>query len=197
MKPRIVAIGASTGGPSAVAAILGDRINPLPLPVLLVIHASRSMSQTMAEWLNSVIPAEVTEAVSGEPIPGAGEARVIVAPADRHLVVRDGKLWLTRGPERHGCRPSVDELFESVARELGPRAIGCLLTGMGRDGAEGLLAMKRAGAMTLAQDEASSVVFGMPREAIRLGAARRVLALGDFAPTISSLARLERAGGAS
>jgi two-component system chemotaxis response regulator CheB len=92
-------------------------------------------------------------------------------------------------PERHSCRPSVDLLFMSVAREIGPGAIGCLLTGMGRDGAEGLLAMRQAGATTLAQDEATSVVFGMPREAIRLWAADRVLPLGDFDEVLSALAR--------
>jgi two-component system chemotaxis response regulator CheB len=103
--------------------------------------------------------------------------------------VRDGRLRLTSDPERYSCRPSVDTLFESVAREIGAAAIGCLLTGMGRDGAEGLLAMKRAGATTLAQDEATSVVFGMPREAIRLGAADRVLPLSEFDETLAALAR--------
>ena len=109
---------------------------------------------------------------------------VFLAPPDKHLIVRDGRLYLTFGPERHSCRPSVDVLFESVAREIGAAAVGCLLTGMGRDGAEGLLAMKQRGALTLAQDEATSVVFGMPREAIRLGAATRVLSIQDFAQVI-------------
>jgi two-component system chemotaxis response regulator CheB len=108
---------------------------------------------------------------------------------ERHMAVREGRIRLTNDAERHSCRPSVDVLFDSVAREIGPCAIGCLLTGMGRDGAEGLLAMKRAGAVTLAQDEASSVVFGMPREAIRLGAADRVLPLGDFNEALTALAR--------
>jgi two-component system chemotaxis response regulator CheB len=113
---------------------------------------------------------------------------VIMAPAEVHLVVSRGKLRLTSDPERHSCRPSVDTLFESVARELGRYAIACLLTGMGKDGALGMLAARQAGAFTIAQNEASSVVFGMPGEAVRLGAAERVLPLEQIAPTLVELA---------
>ncbi|AKT43673.1 CheB methylesterase domain-containing protein [Chondromyces crocatus] len=187
VRPRLIAIGASTGGPRAVAAVLGDRLHPISIPVLLVLHVSQPLGSTVIAWLDSVIPATVTEARHGEPLPGPREARVIMAPADRHLIVRGGRLWLTDDPHAHDCRPSVDVLLHSVAEAYGARAVGCLLTGMGRDGAEGLLAMQRAGAMTLAQDEASSTVFGMPREAIRIGAARKVLPLSDIAPTISAL----------
>ena len=116
-----------------------------------------------------------------------------MAPPDRHLYVEGGRLCLSSGPERHSCRPSVDVLFESVAREIGPAAIGCLLTGMGKDGAAGLLEMKRAGGMTLAQDEETSVVYGMPREAIRLGAAQRILPLPAFAKTLIALATTHHA----
>jgi two-component system chemotaxis response regulator CheB len=111
-----------------------------------------------------------------------------MAPPDRHLVVRQGRLRLTQDPERHSCRPSVDVLLESLAREVGAGVVGCLLTGMGRDGAEGLLALRRAGARTFAQDEATSVVFGMPREAIALGAAERVVPLPVLAPALIALA---------
>jgi two-component system, chemotaxis family, protein-glutamate methylesterase/glutaminase len=114
---------------------------------------------------------------------------VRMAPGNRHLVVRSGRLRLVDGPERHSCRPSVDELFESVARELGAAAIGCLLTGMGRDGAEGLAALRRTGAATVVEDESSCVVFGMPREAIRLGAAQHVLELTEIPPLLTALAR--------
>ena len=110
-----------------------------------------------------------------------------MAPPDRHLELCGRRLRLTDAPERHACRPSVDVLFESVAREAGSRAIGCLLTGMGRDGAAGLLAMRQAGGFTLAQDEASSVVYGMPREAALLGAADAVLPLDQIAPTLLAL----------
>jgi two-component system chemotaxis response regulator CheB len=103
-------------------------------------------------------------------------------------VLCQGKLRLTHDLERNSCRPSIDVLFESFAQELGAEGAGCLLTGMGKDGAAGLLAIRRAGGRTLAQDEATSVVFGMPREAILLGAAEQVLALDRIGPTLGVLA---------
>lgn len=186
---KLVAMGASTGGPAAVVEILRGLPKTFPLPVLLVLHIGKPFGEGFAEWLGNELPMPVAQAIDGEPLPRPGRPRVVLARPDRHLVVRDGRLRLTSDAERHSCRPSVDILFESVARELGTAAIGCLLTGMGRDGAEGLLAMRRAGATTLAQDEATSVVFGMPREAIRLGAADRVLPLSDFDETLVALAR--------
>jgi len=103
-------------------------------------------------------------------------------------VVCNGRLRLTSDPERHSCRPSIDVLFESLAREMGQQTIACLLTGMGKDGASGLLAIRQAGGRTIAQDQATSVVFGMPQEAIHLGAAEWVLGLDEFAPALVSLA---------
>jgi two-component system chemotaxis response regulator CheB len=126
----------------------------------------------------------------GAPLASA-TGRVIVAPGDRHLVVRDGRLRLTEEPERHSCRPSIDVLFESVAREHGASAVACLLTGMGKDGALGLLKIRQAGGMTMAQDEATSVIYGMPREAAMLGAARQVLRLGDIGPRLAALQGIE------
>ncbi|HYC69683.1 MAG TPA: chemotaxis-specific protein-glutamate methyltransferase CheB [Opitutaceae bacterium] len=187
--PRLVAIGASTGGPGAIVDILQNLPPGFPLPVLIVIHISHAFGTGFAEWLNGLSPFPVAFGRDGEPLPGPGACRVVLAPPDRHLVVRDGQVRLTRDPERHHCRPSVDVLFESVARELGSRAVACLLTGMGRDGASGLLAVSRAGGATLAQDESTSAVFGMPREAIRLGAARQVLRLDQIAPALAALAR--------
>lgn len=183
---QLIAVGASTGGPSAVAALLGALPATFPLPVLLVLHISPVFGATFLDWIGTRSSLPVAFGVDREPLPGPGVSRVIMAPPDRHLVVQGGCLRLTADPERHSCRPSVDVLFESIANELGPASVGCLLTGMGRDGATGLLAMKRAGAMTLAQDEATSIVFGMPREAIRLGAARLILPLDAIGPTISS-----------
>ncbi len=122
-----------------------------------------------------------------------------MAPPGKHLVVERGKLRLTLAPERHSCRPSVDVLFESVASELGALAAGCLLTGMGKDGAAGLLRIRHAGGLTIAQDEATSVIYGMPREAALLGAPERVLPLGEIGRAISALdpkAGHVRAGGA-
>lgn len=184
----LVAIGASTGGPGAVVDILQALPREFPLPILMVIHLSPLFGDGFAEWLNGVSPFPVTFARHGETVSPPGACRVVLAPPDQHLVLRDGRLHLTRDPERHSCRPSVDTLFESVARELGPRAIAALLTGMGRDGAAGLLAVRQAGGATLAQDESSSVVFGMPREAIRLGAAEQVLRLDQIAPALTTLA---------
>lgn len=185
---RCAAIGASTGGPAAIVRILQGLPPRFPLPILLVVHIGRPFGAAFAEWLDRESPLRVAHVADGEPLPPAGQARVLMAPPDVHLVLRQGRLYLTRDPERHSCRPSVDVLLESLARELGPRGIGCVLTGMGRDGAEGLLAVRRAGGATLTQDEATSTVFGMPREAIQLGAAERVLPLDRIAPALAALA---------
>jgi two-component system chemotaxis response regulator CheB len=195
VRRRLVAIGVSTGGPAALLDILCALPSSFPLPILLVIHIGQPFAAAFAEWLDGLVPLPVAYAEDGEPLPPAGEGRVVMAPAERHLVVRNGRLWLTADSERHSCRPSVDVLFESVAREIGAGAVACLLTGMGRDGAQGLLAVRRAGGVTLAQDEATSVVFGMPQEAIRLGAAGRVLPLSQFAPTLLQLAEFARPRG--
>ncbi len=185
---ELVAIGASTGGPAAIMHILNHLPRDFHLPLLVVIHLSHAFGPAFAEWLNGLSPIPVGFACDDERLPRPGERRVVLAPPDRHLVVRGGRLRLTLEAERHSCRPSVDLLFHSVAGELGSRAAACLLTGMGRDGAEGLLAIRRAGGLTFAQDEASSVVFGMPREAVRLDAAVRVLPLDQIAPALAGLA---------
>jgi two-component system chemotaxis response regulator CheB len=182
---RAVALGTSTGGPAALVELLGQLPEDFPLPILLVLHLAPSFEHAFAEWLGGHSNLRVERAVDRMPLPERGQARVILAPAQRHLELRNGLLRLLDGPERNACRPSVDCLFESVACDLGPAAIGCLLTGMGRDGAAGLLAMKQAGAMTVAQDEASSAVWGMPREAVLLDAARLVLPLSEMARTLT------------
>jgi two-component system chemotaxis response regulator CheB len=112
-----------------------------------------------------------------------------MAPPDHHLVVRGRRLHLSDQPERHSCRPSIDVLFESVAVAYGSRAVGCLLTGMGRDGAAGLLAIRRRGGATIAQDEATSVVYGMPREAVLLGAVDRLLPLPAIGAALGAATR--------
>lgn len=186
---ELVAIGTSTGGPAALMRLLPALPQEFSLPILLVVHIDPRFDASFLDWLEGISELPVHRVVDHMPLPRRGQRGLWLAPGDHHLVVRQGRLRLTQTRERNSCRPSADELFESVARELGPRAIGCLLTGMGADGAEGLLAMRRAGAMTLAQDEASSVVFGMPAEAIRRGAALRVLPLEGFAPSLAELAR--------
>jgi two-component system chemotaxis response regulator CheB len=183
----IVAIGASTGGPAAILEILRAIPTNFPLPILVVLHISEPFGTALAEWLDGQTPHRVQCAKAGDSIIN-GAGRVFLAPPNRHLVVHDGRLELTSDGERHSCRPSVDVLFESVAREFGPAAIACLLTGMGRDGATGLLDVRRAGGLTIAQDEATSAVFGMPREAIQLDAAERILPLQNIGPALSSLA---------
>jgi two-component system chemotaxis response regulator CheB len=185
---RAVAIGVSTGGPAALVEILGRLPPSFPLPILLVIHIGKLFAPAFAEWLNGKSAVRVSYAADGEPLPPYGTGRVLLAAPDSHLVLREGRLRLTQDPTRHSCRPSVDVLFHSLAEELGPNCAACLLTGMGKDGAEGLLAIRRAGGRTIAQDEATSVVFGMPREAILLGAAEQVLPLQSIASELGMLA---------
>jgi two-component system, chemotaxis family, protein-glutamate methylesterase/glutaminase len=174
---HLVAIGASTGGPAAVVDLLRAVPADLPVPILLVQHIGAAFASSYAEWLAGQTRHRVVCARDGEPVPAG---RVTMAPGDRHLTVRDGRLQLSDGPERHSCRPSVDVLFESVAVAYPGAATGCLLTGMGRDGAAGLLAMRRAGCRTIAQDEASCVVYGMPREAVLLDAVDEVLSPAEM-----------------
>jgi len=185
---RAIAIGVSTGGPAALVEILRGLPREFPIPILLVIHIGRLFAPAFAEWLDGQSPIHVGYAAEGELLPPLGRGTVLMASPDSHLVLRQGKLRLTRDPERHSCRPSVDVLFASLAQELGADCAACLLTGMGKDGAEGLLAIRRAGGTTIAQDEATSVVFGMPREAILLGAAQQVLPLEKIAPALGALA---------
>ena len=187
-RTSVIAIGGSTGGPAAMMEILRGLPANFPIPILLVIHISEPFGTAFTEWLDGQSKQRVRCAQDGEPLPSVGRAGVLMAPPGVHLVVERGRLRLTSGPERNSCRPSVDVLFESLAKEHGDETTACLLTGMGRDGAAGLLALRHAGALTFAQDEASSVVFGMPKEAIQMGAAGRVLALGDIAPALAALA---------
>jgi two-component system chemotaxis response regulator CheB len=185
-KIALVAIGASTGGPAAMLDLLRALPAPFPLPLLLAIHIGEPFGAAFAEWLDGQSAHRVALARDGEP--AASGAGLRVAPPNRHLTVAGGRLWLDEGPERNSCRPSVDVLFESVASCYGAMGAACLLTGMGRDGAAGLLAIRQAGGITIAQDEASSVVYGMPREAVQIGAAQRVLPLGAIAPALTELA---------
>jgi len=182
---ELIAIGASTGGPRAVVEVLQALPKNLAQPVLLVVHLSASFGTGFAEWLDSQSAHRVRFAADGQPLGGPG---VFLAPADRHLHVRQRRLHLCDGPERHSCRPSVDVLFESIAIDCGAAAAACLLTGMGGDGARGLLQIRKSGGFTIAQDEASCVVYGMPREAMLLGAARSILPLHEIGPALARAA---------
>lgn len=185
---RLAAMGASTGGPAALMTILRGLPPDFPLPILIVNHIGDKFGPLLADWLDSQSAIRVSCAVDGELLPEVGSGRAILAPPGWHIVLLRGRVYLTKDPERHSCRPSVDVLFESVAREIGNRGIACLLTGMGKDGAAGLLAVRQAGGRTMAQDEATSTIFGMPYEAIRIGAAERVVGLPEVAPALVALA---------
>ena len=177
---EIIAIGASTGGPEAIRTIL------LGLPanapgILIVQHMPPYFTGSFAKRLNDACPMEVREAEHGEEVsPGLA----LVAPGGKHLVLRPNRgqyrVEVKEGPPVHHQCPSADVLFHSVARHAGPDAAGVLLTGMGTDGARGLLAMKEAGAHTIAQSEETCIVFGMPREAIRIDAVTEIAPIGDI-----------------
>jgi two-component system chemotaxis response regulator CheB len=185
---RLAAVGGSTGSPAVIVDILRALPADFPAPVLLVIHINEPFGAAFAEWLDGQSPLRVRYAREGDRPAELGGV-VLMAPPGRHLVLRGGALRLVAGPERHSCIPSVDVLFESVAEEAGRDAVACLLTGMGRDGARGLQAIQRAGGATIAQDEATSVVFGMPREAILLGAADEVLPAQRIGPALVAATR--------
>lgn len=185
---RLVAIGASTGGPGAVRRVLTDLAPSFPVPILLVLHIGAPFDLTFADWLDAQSQHQVAFAVDGEPV-FDGPPRVLLAPAGQHMSIAEERIRLDAGPERHSCRPSIDVLFESLAAEIGSGAAGVLLTGMGRDGADGLLAIRRAGGHTIAQDEATSVVYGMPRAAAEIGAAGSILPLDAIGPALSRLVK--------
>jgi two-component system, chemotaxis family, protein-glutamate methylesterase/glutaminase len=180
----VLAIGASTGGTEAIAAVLARLPASTPGTVIAQ-HIPPEFSRAFAGRLNDSCAMEVREARDGDAIrPGLA----LIAPGDFHMTVRraGGKLFVNvkTGPRVCYQRPSVDVLFHSAAEAAGARAVGVILTGMGSDGAQGMLRMRQAGARTIAQDEASCVVFGMPREAIGLGAVEQVLPLNRIADAI-------------
>lgn len=185
---RLVAIGASAGGTEAIRAVLEQMPADAPA-VVLTQHIPGGFSRAFVERLDRHSPMLVREATDGELVlPG----HAYLPPGDHHLrVVRDGARWRCRidaGPPVNRHRPAVDVLFRSVARSAGANAIGVVLTGMGDDGARGLLEMREAGAATLVQDEASSVVWGMPGAAVRMGAAQETLALHHLPARLLELA---------
>jgi two-component system chemotaxis response regulator CheB len=184
---KLIIIGASTGGTEAIRAVL----EPLPAnspAILITQHMPGGFTRSFAERLNRLCNVTVKEASDGERVlPG----HAYIAPGDAHLqLARSGANYVARlddGPPVNRHRPSVDVLFHSAATQAGRNAIGVILTGMGKDGAAGLLEMRQAGSSTLAQDEASCVVFGMPREAIALGGAGEVIGLDDIPERLMAL----------
>lgn len=181
-RPRLIAIGSSTGGVEALQVLLGGFPADCP-PTLVVQHISARFAPAVARTLDQSCPPRI---IVAEPDMPLRDGHVYIAPGDdRHLTVGGtGSMLhqrLRRGEPVSGHLPSVDELFHSVAELIGAQAVGILLTGMGSDGAEGLLSLARSGALTIAQDEATCTVFGMPRAAIALGAAGVIAPLGTIA----------------
>jgi len=175
---EVVAIAASTGGPPAVGAVLRALPAGWPVPVLVVQHIGAGFDIGLVRYLEDCSPVPVSLAEDRRSLAGGG---VHVCPAERHLGVTAGKqLRVRAGEPIEGYRPSGNHLFRTVADVYGPGAAGVVLTGMGRDGAEGLVTLRRAGGLTIAQDQATSVVYGMPRQAVLRGAAEMVLPVEEI-----------------
>jgi len=190
VRPKIIGIGTSTGGPHALAEILPRLPANLPVPVVLVQHMPPIFTASLAEAMAAKCAIKVVQADHGMSLqPGT----VYIAPGGKHLrVVDDGsaskRIELTLDPPEHFCRPAVDYMFRSLATTFRAQAVGVILTGMGQDGAQGLLAMRQAGATTLGQDAATCTVYGMPREAYQIGAVEVQLPLDRIAERITKLA---------
>jgi two-component system chemotaxis response regulator CheB len=183
---RVVAIGASTGGPQTLREILGDLPGDFPCPILCVQHISAGFLGGLVEWLDEHCQLKVRIAPEGE---RAAPGTVYFPPEEKHLGIdAQYRITYSSAPAVGGHRPSATFLFGTLARHIGAPAAGVLLTGMGSDGAQGLAEMADVGAATIAQDEATSVVFGMPRQAIEMGAAQWILPAPEVAPALLRLA---------
>jgi two-component system, chemotaxis family, protein-glutamate methylesterase/glutaminase len=184
-KPKIVVVGASTGGPQALHDVFTQLPPNFPLPIICVQHICLGFLQGLIDWLGNSCSLPIQIAQPGDmPKPG----KIYFPPEQRHLELDSrGRFICSDALPLGGHRPSVTVTFVSAAKAYGKSTVGILLTGMGRDGADGMQAIAEAGGFTIAQDEATSVVFGMPKEAISLGAAKQVLPIQAIAPTLLSL----------
>jgi len=189
---KVVAIGASTGGPLAIEAILSGLPKDFPAPLLIVQHIASGFVQGFADWLATSSGLPVKVAAHDElPLPG----RAYIAPEDSHMGIgTEGRIVLSKKEPENGLRPSVSYLFRSVAEVFGKNTVGVLLTGMGKDGASELKLMKEKGAVTIAQDRKSSVVYGMPGEAAAINAAAYILPPARIAEFLSGLPRAKTKG---
>lgn len=189
---QIAALGASTGGPAAIQQLLAALPTDCPVPLLIVQHIARGFARGFVDWLNSTSPLPVYLATNHEPI---WKGRIYVAPDDLQMgVTDDGKIALSNAPPEHFLRPSASYLLRSVAETYGQAAVGMLMSGMGTDGAAELKLIRDAGGITFAQDKESSVVHGMPGEAIRLGAACHILPPAAMAAALIQITRVAAAG---
>jgi two-component system chemotaxis response regulator CheB len=171
---NILAIGASTGGPKAVMSILKELPADFKATIFVVQHIASGFARGFAQWLDHDCRLNVRLAVDGQ---GYGKREALVAPNDCHMVLEKGKIRLVQTEPVNCCRPSIDVFFKSLAGEEGARVVGVLLTGMGKDGAQGLRHLRDKGGFTMVQDEKSCIVFGMPKAAIALDAADEILPL--------------------
>lgn len=185
-RVELVAIAASLGGPRALTALFKSLPPSFPVPIVVVQHMAEGFTEGLTRWIRQETRLDVREARDGEPLePGT----ILFAPAGKHLLIERGLARLDDGPPVHGFRPSATPLFRSTARAYGARACGVILTGMGDDGADGLVELKAAGGTTLAQDEATCAVFGMPRAAIEAGAIHEVLPLDRIGAALTEVVR--------
>jgi two-component system chemotaxis response regulator CheB len=188
---RIIGIGASTGGVEALIRIISEFPKNCP-PTVISQHMPATFTKSFAQRLNKLSQADVAEAVDGAPLVSG---HVYLAPGNSHLEVTKStvpRCRLSDAERMNGHRPSVDVMFKSLAHHVGDRTIGVILTGMGRDGAEGLLGLRRAGAMTVGQDESSSVVYGMPKVAYEIGAVTRQYPLERIAAHLLQMSNAKR-----
>ena len=189
-KIEIIAIGISTGGPNALREVFKNIDANLKQPILVVQHMPAGFTAEFANSLNSICPLPVSEAKDGEPILGG---HIYIAPGNYHMFVEHRALGnfikLSQEPQRNGHRPSCDVLFESVAKIFQNRSLGVIMTGMGRDGAAEITEMRKKGAWTLGQDQATSIVYGMPKVANEMGGVQKQVPLSNMANEISKLAR--------
>lgn len=182
---KVVVMGASTGGPQVLQKILSGLPKDIPVPLFIVQHISKGFTKGFVEWLNKTTGFQLHVAAHGEfPLPG----HVYVAPDDFHMGIEKGpRIMLYRHELENGMRPSVSFLFRTAALNFGSRAVGVLLTGMGHDGAEELKLMKDKGSITFAQDKETSIVFGMPGEAVKLDAATHILSPEEITVALTAL----------
>jgi two-component system, chemotaxis family, protein-glutamate methylesterase/glutaminase len=185
-KVRLIGIGASTGGPQALATVLADLPGDLEAAVVVVQHMADGFIEGLAHWLDGLCPLPVSVAVSGRRLlPGT----VSVAPSGTNLIVHDSlRVTMAEPPSTQYHVPGIDETLSSIAVAVGPYAVGVLLTGMGRDGAVGLKRMRERGALTIAQDESTSAVYGMPAAAVAIAAAELQLPVGEIGPALRQVA---------